>query len=88
MSPRVVLDTNILVSGLLGGTATEPIHQWRAGVFDLIVSEEILAEYEVTGAPLLPASASLRPFRILSSSSSGTRITPGTRCAVPDGDGL
>jgi predicted nucleic acid-binding protein len=31
MKPRVVLDTNILVSGLLGGTATEVIKQWRAG---------------------------------------------------------
>jgi putative PIN family toxin of toxin-antitoxin system len=45
MSPRVVLDTNILVSGLLGGTATEVIRKWRAGAFDLILSEEIIAEY-------------------------------------------
>jgi putative PIN family toxin of toxin-antitoxin system len=46
MKPRVVLDTNILVSGLLGGTATEVIKQWRAGAFTLIVSEKIMAEYE------------------------------------------
>jgi putative PIN family toxin of toxin-antitoxin system len=46
MRPRVVLDTNVLVSGLLGGTATEVIRQWRTGAFDLILSAEILAEYE------------------------------------------
>ena len=45
MSPRVVLDTNILVSGLLGGTTTEVIRRWRVGAFDLILSEEIIAEY-------------------------------------------
>ena len=44
MKPRVVLDTNVLVSGLLGGTATEVIRRWRAGAFSLILSEEILAE--------------------------------------------
>ena len=46
MKPRVVLDTNILVSGLLGGTATEVIKRWRAGAFTLIVSAKIMAEYE------------------------------------------
>jgi len=46
MKPRVVLDTNILVSGLLGGTATEVIKQWRVGAFTLIVSAEIMAEYK------------------------------------------
>lgn len=46
MKPRVVLDTNVLVSGLLGGTATDVIRRWRAGEFDLILSAEILAEYE------------------------------------------
>jgi putative PIN family toxin of toxin-antitoxin system len=45
MRPRVVLDTNVLVSGLLGGTATEVIRWWRAGAFDLILSEEIRDEY-------------------------------------------
>ncbi len=46
MKPRVVLDTNILVSALLGGAATEVIRRWRADAFDIVVSEEILAEYE------------------------------------------
>jgi putative PIN family toxin of toxin-antitoxin system len=46
MKPRVVLDTNVLVSGLLGGTATEIIRRWRAGEFILVLSPEIMAEYE------------------------------------------
>ena len=46
MNPRVVLDTNVVISGLLGGTATEVIRRWRGGAFDLIVSEEIVSEYE------------------------------------------
>lgn len=46
MKRRVVLDTNVVVSGLLGGTATEVIRRWRAGSFDLILSEEIMTEYE------------------------------------------
>lgn len=42
---KIVLDTNVLVSGLLGGTATDLIRRWRSGAFKLIVSEEIVAEY-------------------------------------------
>jgi len=46
MKSSVVLDTNVLVSGLLGGTATRVIEQWRAGAFSMIVSAEIVAEYK------------------------------------------
>jgi putative PIN family toxin of toxin-antitoxin system len=46
MNPRVVLDTNVLVSGLLGGTATDVIRRWRAGDFQMVLSPEIMTEYE------------------------------------------
>jgi putative PIN family toxin of toxin-antitoxin system len=46
MKPRVVLDTNVLVSGLLGGAATDVIRRWRAGDLKMILSPEIMAEYE------------------------------------------
>jgi putative PIN family toxin of toxin-antitoxin system len=46
MKPRVVLDTNVLVSGLLGGTATDVIRRWRAGDLQMVLSPEIMAEYE------------------------------------------
>ena len=45
MIPQIVLDTSVLVSGMLGGTATDVIRRWRNGDFGLIVSEEIVAEY-------------------------------------------
>ena len=44
----VVLDTNVLASGVLGfhrsNSAPGMIRRWRAGAFTLIVSEHILAE--------------------------------------------
>ena len=46
MKPRVVLDTNVLVSGLLGGTATAVIRRLRAGAFQMVLSPEIMTEYE------------------------------------------
>ena len=46
MKHRVVLDTNVLVSGLLGGTATDVIRRWRAGDLQMVLSPEIMAEYE------------------------------------------
>jgi uncharacterized protein len=46
MKVRVVLDTNVLISGLLGGAAAEIIAHWRNDAFDVIVSQEIVEEYE------------------------------------------
>jgi putative PIN family toxin of toxin-antitoxin system len=46
MKPRVVLDTNVLVSGLLGGAATDVIRRWRAGDLQMILSPDIMIEYE------------------------------------------
>lgn len=52
-SPRLVIDTNIFVPGLVGATATPPkrsasaglLRAWRADFCSVIVSEELLAEY-------------------------------------------
>jgi putative PIN family toxin of toxin-antitoxin system len=45
---RVVLDTNVVVSGYLAptGTPAAVLSLWERGVFDLVVSAEIVAEYE------------------------------------------
>jgi hypothetical protein len=43
---RVVLDTSVLASGLLGGSSVPVLERWRRGEFILIVSPEIYAEYE------------------------------------------
>lgn len=42
---RVVLDTNIFVSALLGGRLGIILDEWRAGKWTLIVSEAIMREY-------------------------------------------
>ena len=42
---RAVLDTSTVVSGIIGGISAEVIDLLREGVFQAIVSEEILQEY-------------------------------------------
>jgi uncharacterized protein len=42
---RVVLDTNVFVSAVLGGALAELLPAWRAGHFTLVVSDEIVGEY-------------------------------------------
>lgn len=45
MNLRVVLDTNVLISGLLGGASTPVLQHWRRGGFILVLSSAIYAEY-------------------------------------------
>ena len=42
---RVVVDTNIIVSGYLGGALEEIIVAWKSGKFALVVSKAIADEY-------------------------------------------
>jgi putative PIN family toxin of toxin-antitoxin system len=42
---RVVIDTNIIVSGYLGGALEAIIVAWKSGKFTLVVSEAIANEY-------------------------------------------
>jgi len=42
---RIVLDTNVFVSAVLGGALRAVIDHWRAGRFTLIVTDEIVGEY-------------------------------------------
>jgi len=42
---RVVLDTNVFLSAVLGGTLKAVIEHWRAGHFTLVVTDEIAGEY-------------------------------------------
>ena len=45
---RIVIDTNVLVSAFLSshGSPAEVFRQYEHGLFDLLVSEPILAEYQ------------------------------------------
>jgi len=51
--PRAVVDTNLFVRGLLKGPVTLPLIQaWKTGVFQLVTSEQMLAElFEVLARP-------------------------------------
>ena len=42
---RVVLDTNVLVSAVLGGRTAPVLDRWRAGRFTLVVTDDIVREY-------------------------------------------
>ena len=42
---RVVLDTNIFISSVLGGKLKVIIDEWKAGKFKLIVTDSIAHEY-------------------------------------------
>ena len=55
---RVVLDTNILVSAVLGGALKIIVDEWKSGKFTLILSEAIAREYlEVINRPKLRIAA-------------------------------
>lgn len=45
---RVVLDSNVVVSAFLSsqGAPAQELQQYQQDVFDMLVSEPILAEYE------------------------------------------
>lgn len=48
---RVVLDTNVVLSGLFfGGVPARVLEAWRDGRFTLVLSAPILAEYREAGA--------------------------------------
>ena len=42
---RVVIDTNVFISALLGGRLSVIVDDWKARKFSLIVSEAIVHEY-------------------------------------------
>ena len=53
---RVVLDTNVLISGLLfpGGPPWRLVDAWRSGAFDLVLSEFVIDELKRVWGHLAP----------------------------------
>ena len=50
---RIVLDTNVVISGIFfTGPPYQILKAWRAGKLHLVVSEEILSEYRRVGETL------------------------------------
>ncbi len=57
---RVVIDTNVFVSSVLGGVAASVIDHWKAKRFQLVVTDEIVREYlEVLHRPKFALSADI-----------------------------
>jgi len=54
--PRVVLDTNVIVSAAWGGVPWRVVEAWLVGRYLLLISPAILAEYQATLARLHPRS--------------------------------
>ena len=49
---RVILDTNIFISALLGGSLAVIVDEWKAGKFKLVLTDAIAREYlEVINRP-------------------------------------
>lgn len=62
---KVVLDTNVFISGVFfKGPPYQILKEWRAGSFELVVSQEILDEYRRVGEILSEkyTSVDLTPF--------------------------
>jgi putative PIN family toxin of toxin-antitoxin system len=65
---KVVVDTNVLVSGVFfGGMPARVLEAWRDGKFDLVASPDILDEYRRVGEELESRfpGVSLAPFLAL-----------------------
>jgi putative PIN family toxin of toxin-antitoxin system len=66
--PRVTIDTNLIVSGLIAsrGGPFELIEAWRASRFSLVMTPELRAEYEnVLLRPVFSQRFGLRPVVVL-----------------------
>ena len=62
---KVVMDTNVFVSGVFfSGPPYQILNAWQSGEFELVVSQEILDEYERVGEVLAEEypKVDLNPF--------------------------
>lgn len=60
--PRVVLDTNVVVSSFWGGLPQQVVEYWFSERYALLMSPCILAEYQSTLERLLPHSLAVSRF--------------------------
>jgi len=89
---RVVLDTNVLISGVFfKGLPARILQAWRDGKVEIVVSEAILEEYRVVGKRLSEEfpGVDLDPFLRLLSVAARVYRAPGLPvpvCEDPDDD--
>ncbi|MBZ2180317.1 MAG: putative toxin-antitoxin system toxin component, PIN family [Acidobacteria bacterium] len=93
---RVVLDTNILVSGLIApaGTSAEIVDAWRAGLFTLLTCEAQIDELRATlrkprvAELIKPHQAGRLVNRVQKFAEAIECLPEVKRCVDPDDDSL
>ena len=89
---RIVLDTNVLMSGIFfGGVPGRILAAWREGRFELVVSPDIADEYVQVGGRLAQRFAGIDVQGILDLIVRNAEIVPSTAlpepvCDDPDDD--
>jgi uncharacterized protein len=89
---KVVIDTNVFVSGVFfGGPPGQILEAWHSGRLEMVLSLEILAEYERVGQELATkqSDVNLSPFLELVATSAELYDCPPLSeqvCADPDDD--
>jgi putative PIN family toxin of toxin-antitoxin system len=81
---RVVLDTNVLMSGIFfGGTPGEILEAWKEGQVFLVLSPTILDEYRSTGEELEAKHGDFGLSSILTLLASSAEIVDATDLGEP-----
>jgi putative PIN family toxin of toxin-antitoxin system len=89
---RVILDTNVFVSGVFfAGPPYRILEAWRDGELQLVVSQEILEEYQRVGETLAEQfpGINLQPIIDLVTPNAEifpNQVLPGSVCEDPDDD--
>lgn len=89
---KVVLDTNVFVSGIFfSGPPHQILNAWRDGTVQLVVSQEILSEYWRVGEALAEGfpAIDLRPILDLVTTEAELYVAkdlPEPLCSDPDDD--
>jgi putative PIN family toxin of toxin-antitoxin system len=89
---RIILDTNVFVSGVFfTGPPYQILNAWRNGAVQLVLSPEILDEYERVGSELGAQfrEVDIGPFLALAAARGEMRPSPplpGPVCRDPDDD--
>jgi putative PIN family toxin of toxin-antitoxin system len=89
---RVILDTNVFVSGVFfAGPPYRILEAWRDGELQLVVSQEILEEYQRVGETLAEQFPGINLQPIIDLVTTNAEIFPnqilrGSVCEDPDDD--
>jgi putative PIN family toxin of toxin-antitoxin system len=80
---KVVLDTNVVLSAVLGGRTAQVLDLWRARAFDVIVTTDIFHEYlSVLRRPKFKLSADIVDDIAAYFWRNAVLVTPADRIAV------